>query len=266
VRIDFYKSNQGYSENLRDTDPRRHQSLPSLCRSQAFYAKYALRLSANCSPEHLLLDVGCGVGQVVKDLKTQGFCAHGIDVSETSIELARIHSETCQVYDGRQIPFPNETFQAVGAFNVLEHVEDPVSFLDEMSRVLRPGGRMVVSSPNFLRVLGWKDYHPRMRGIGQKWKNLKGLLARKKRYSANGNDIVFEKMIPIIRPDPMPDDDATVVTNSLDLQRYFRVRGYRRIKVSCVDRPVPHLVESILDATPARFLMLNSFVEALKPA
>jgi len=210
------------------------------------------------------LDVGCGVGQVVQALKNQGFCAHGIDVSETSIELARIYSETCQVYDGHQIPFPNETFQAVGAFNVLEHVEDPVSFLDEMSRVLRPGGRMIVSSPNFLRVLGWKDYHPRMRGIGQKWKNWKVLLARKKRYSLDGNTIVFEKMTPIVRPDPMPDDDATVLTNSLDLRRYFQVRSYRHIKVSCVDRPVPHFVELILDATPARFLMLNSFVEAIK--
>jgi 2-polyprenyl-3-methyl-5-hydroxy-6-metoxy-1,4-benzoquinol methylase len=237
MKIEFYKSNQSYSENLRDMDPRRHQSLPSLCPTQTFYAKYARRLSTDCPPRGLLLDVGCGVGQVVQALKNQGFCAHGIDVSETSIELARIYSETCQVYDGHQIPFPNETFQAVGAFNVLEHVEDPVSFLDEMSRVLRPGGRMIVSSPNFLRVLGWKDYHPRMRGIGQKWKNWKVLLARKKRYSLDGNTIVFEKMTPIVRPDPMPDDDATVLTNSLDLRRYFQVRSYRHIKVSCVDRP-----------------------------
>ena len=107
--------------------------------------------------------------------------------------MARLHSETCQVYDGRQIPFPNGTFQAVGAFNVLEHVEDPVSFLDEMSRVLRPGGRMVISSPNFLRVLGWKDYHPRMRGIGQKWENFKAFLARKKRYSAEGRALFSKR-------------------------------------------------------------------------
>ena len=211
------------------------------------------------------MDVGCGVGQVVQALENQGFCAHGIDVSETSIEIARTHSETCQVYDGHRIPFPDETFQAVGAFNVLEHVEDPVCFLDEMGRVLCPGGRMVVSSPNFLRVLGWKDYHPRMRGVGQKWGNLKALLARKKRYSADATSVDFEKMIPIVRPDFMPDDDATVVTNSLDLQRYFQVWGYREIRVSCVDRPVPAFVESILDATPVRFLMLNSFVEARKP-
>jgi len=105
-----------------------------------------------------------------------------------------------------------------------------------------------------------------MRGIGQKWENLKAMLARKREYLADETSLVFEKMIPIVRPDPMPDDDATVVTNSLDLQRYFQVRGYRQIKVSCVDRPVPRFIELILDLTPARFLMLNSFVEALKPA
>ncbi len=123
---------------------------------------------------------------------------------------------------------------------------------------------MVISSPNFLRVLGWKDYHPHMRGIGQKWSNLKAILARRKRYVAEKDAIVFEKMVPIIRPNPMPDDDATVVTNSFDLHRYFQVRGYGQIKVSCVDRPVPRTIEAILDATPFRFLMLNSFVEAVK--
>ncbi|HEY0256082.1 MAG TPA: class I SAM-dependent methyltransferase [Candidatus Methylacidiphilales bacterium] len=264
MKIGFYKSNQSYSENLRDTDPRRHQSLPSLCASQEFYAKYSGRLSAGCTAGQALLDVGCGVGQVVRALQEQGLRAHGIDVSETSIEIARKSSEACQVYDGQRIPFPDGNFQAVGAFNVLEHVEDPIAFLDEAGRVLAPGGRMIISSPNFLRVLGWKDYHPHMRGIGRKWKNLRAILARRDRYSAEKEAVIFEKMIPIVRPNPMPDDDATVVTNSFDLQRYFQVRGYGQIKVSCVDRPVPRLIEWGLDATPLRFLVLNSFVEAIK--
>jgi SAM-dependent methyltransferase len=265
VKPGFYKSNQGYSETLRDSDPRRHQSLPSLCSTQGFYDKYTRRLSAGCAAGSAVLDVGCGVGQAVRALTQQGLVAHGVDVSETSIELAREHSATCQVYDGRQLPFPDAMFQAVGAFNVLEHVEEPVAFLDEMGRVLKPGGRMIVSSPNFLRVLGWKDYHPRMRGLGQKWANLEAILARRRRYSADNTSIDFEKMTPIVRPEPMPDDDATVVTNSIDLHRYFHVRGYREIKVSCVDRPVPRLAELILDALPTRYLMLNSFVEATKP-
>ncbi len=65
---------------------------------------------------------------MVRALKEQGLRACGIDVSETSIEIARQFSETCQVYDGRRIPFPDGKFQAVGAFNVLEHVEDPIGF------------------------------------------------------------------------------------------------------------------------------------------
>jgi SAM-dependent methyltransferase len=265
VKPGFYKSNQSYSETLRDSDPRRHQALPSLCPAQGFYDKYTRRLAVDCAAGSMVLDVGCGVGQAVRTLAEKGLIAHGVDVSETSIELARAHSETCQVYDGRRIPFPDAMFQAVGAFNVLEHVEEPVAFLDEMSRVLRPGGRMVVSSPNFLRVLGWKDYHHRMRGIGRKWENFKAILARRKRYSSDHTSVEFEKMTPIIRPEPRPDDDATVVTNSVDLHRYFQVRGYRNITVSCVDRPVPRLAEMVLDATPTRYLMLNSFVEAIKP-
>jgi len=123
---------------------------------------------------------------------------------------------------------------------------------------------MLISSSNFLRVLGWKDYHLRMRGVGQKWKNLQAIFARRKRYARDTTSIEFEKMTPIVRPQFMPDDDATVVTNPVDLQRYFHVRGFGRIRVSCVDRPVPRVAELILDALPTRFLMLNSFVEAIK--
>jgi len=125
---------------------------------------------------------------------------------------------------------------------------------------------MVVSSPNFLRVLGWKDYHPRMRGMGRKWRNFKAILARKRLYAADERALLFEKMVPISRTDPQTDDDATVVTNPFDLARYFQVRGYEKIEVSCIDRPVPRIVEWVLDASPLRFLILNSFVQALKPA
>lgn len=124
---------------------------------------------------------------------------------------------------------------------------------------------MVVSSPNFLRVLGWKDYHPRMRGIGQKWENLKIIFAHRKSYSVNPESVFFEKMSPLVRPDPMPDDDAIIVTNPVDMRRYFEVRGYQQIQVSCVDRPVPRFIEWILDASPMRFLILNSFLQAMKP-
>ena len=266
MSTDFYKQNQRYSETLRDSDPRHFQSAPVLCGTQSFYAKYARALANGLPPSAPILDVGCGVGQVVRDLTASGFAAGGIDVSETSIAMAREHAATCQVYDGKSIPFANEAFAAVGAFNVLEHVEAPVAFLDEMARVLQPGGTMVVSSPNFFRVIGYRDYHPHMRGLRQKLKNFRNLRRHLSEYKRHPEGILFETLTPIVRENPQPDDDAIVATNALDLRHYFRARKFTGIRVSCVDRPVPRLLELLLDATPFRYVMLNSFVTARKSA
>ncbi len=68
----------------------------------------------------------------------------------------------------RRLPFPDRHFASVGALNVLEHVEQPEAFIAELVRVTEPDGRIVLSSPNFFRVLGFRDYHPHMRGVGTK--------------------------------------------------------------------------------------------------
>jgi len=256
VKREFYEGNVRYAAGLRE-DPRRFQSLPALCRGQSFYGKYVRGLCDGASAGAAILDVGCGAGQVVEALTTRRFAARGIDVAPGE-------AANCEPYDGRTIPFPDASFDAVGAFNVLEHVEEPVAFLDEMRRVLKPGGRMVVSSPNFLRVLGWRDYHPRMAGVGQKLRNLRTLLEHVQLYRQERSMIHFEPMAPIFRDEPRPDDDATVATSALDLRHYFAVRGFTEIRVSCVDRPVPWALEVVLDLTPLRYLMLNAFVTARK--
>jgi SAM-dependent methyltransferase len=238
-------------------DPRRFQSLPALCRDKAFHGKYVRALTEHAPPGAAILDLGCGAGQVVDALRAGGFAPSGLDVAPPEVE-------GCHGYDGRTIPFPDASFSAVGAFNVLEHVEEPVSFLDEMTRVLKTGGRMVVSSPNFLRVLGWRDYHPHMAGWGQKARNARTLLEHVQLYRQERGMIHFEPMEPVWREVPRPDDDATVATNAFDLRHYFAVRGFGEIRVSCVDRPLPRALEFALDLTPLRYLMLNAFVTARK--
>jgi hypothetical protein len=71
-------------------------------------------------------------------------------------------------------------------------------------------------------------------------------------------------MEPIHREPFQPDDDAIAATCALDFVQYLRSRNYENIRVSCVDRPVPALLEFALDLTPLRYLMFNSFVTANK--
>ncbi|MEW6304517.1 MAG: class I SAM-dependent methyltransferase [Verrucomicrobiota bacterium] len=245
-----YRHNEAYAEFLSSWDA-------------AFYAKYADVLK----PERLgarALDVGCGVGQVVGRLTQAGFEAYGVDVSEPNIERARKFSDRCQLYDGKRLPFPDGHFASVGALNVLEHVEEPEAFIVELARVVEQGGRIVLSSPNFFRVLGFRDYHPRMRGLGNKWRNWKRLREKRRQMRAAPDTVRFDRMKPIVKEPFTPDDDAIIATNALEMEFFLTRAGCRVESVSCCDRYVAKPIDFLLNLTPTRYVMFNSFLVARK--
>lgn len=227
----------------------------------AFYAKFTRTLRPS-APGARVLDVGCGVGQVVATLAREGFDAWGVDVAEANIVRSRQLTDRCRWYDGGRLPFPDGHFASVGALNVLEHVQEPEAFVAEVVRVTAPGGQIVLSSPNFLRALGWRDYHPRMRGVGNKWRNLRALLARRRQMRTEPEAVRFERMTPIIKEPFTPDDDAIVCTNAMDMAFFLRRAGCDVLRAECTDRLVHPLVDFVLNATPARYGMFNAFVVA----
>jgi SAM-dependent methyltransferase len=242
----YYRHNEAYAEFLANWD-------------EGFYAKYTDTLKP-ARPGARVLDVGCGVGQVVRRLKEAGFAAHGVEVSEPNVARARESGLDCGLYDGRHLPFPDQHFASVGALNVLEHVEEPEAFLSELVRVAEPGGRVLVSSPNFLRVLGFRDYHPKMRGFANKWRNGWRLVVKRRQMRRAPDQVRFDRMAPIVRERFQPDDDAIVATNSLEIAFFLRRAGCEIERVECTDRYVNRLVDFCLNATPLRFAMFNAFV------
>ena len=246
----YYRDNEAYAQHLAAWDGK-------------LYAKYAdtlrpVRVGGRA------LDVGCGVGQVVTRLAEAGFEAHGVDVSAPNIERAGKVSEHCQLYDGRRLPFPDRHFASVGALNVLEHVDEPEAFIAELVRVVDVGGRVVLSSPNFLRCLGLKDYHPKMRGIGNKWRNFRRLREKAAQMEATPDSVRFDKMEPIVREKFQPDDDAIVATNPVEMRFFLERAGCRVESVSCCDRYVNGLVDFALNIGPWRLGMFNAFVVATR--
>ncbi len=230
----------------------------------AFYAKFTRTLRP-AAPGARLLDVGCGVGQVVATLAREGFEAWGVDVAEANIARSKQLTDRCLWYDGNRLPFPDGHFASVGALNVLEHVQEPEAFVAEVVRVTAPGGQIVLSSPNFLRVFGWRDYHPRMRGVGNKWRNLRALVARRRQMQISPGEVRFERMTPIIKEPFTPDDDAIVCTNALDMSFFLRRAGCEVLRAECTDREVNPLVDLVLNATPLRYGLFNAFVVARRP-
>jgi len=243
-----YRHNEAYAEFLANWDA-------------DFYAKYADTLQPE-KPGARVLDVGCGVGQVVARLAEAGFEAFGVDVSEPNIARARRFGERCQLYDGRRLPFPDAYFAGVGALNVLEHVEEPEAFITELVRVVAPDGRVIVSSPNFFRVLGFRDYHPKMRGLSNKWRNWRRLQEKRRLMKTDPDSARFDRMTPIVKEPFTPDDDAIVATNALEIAFFLKRGGCAIESAACTDRYVAKPVDLILNLTPLRYLMFNAFVVA----
>ena len=245
-----YRHNEAYAQFLAGWDA-------------GFYAKYADTLKPS-DPGARVLDVGCGVGQVVARLSEAGFEAHGVDVSEPNVERAKRFCPRCRIYDGRKLPFPDAHFASVGALNVLEHVDEPESFIKELVRVTRIGGRIVLSSPNFFRVFGFRDYHPRMRGIANNWQNWRRLRAKRRQMRDAPESVRFDKMRPIVKEPFTPDDDAIVATNALEMEFFLERNGCTVERVECTDRYVAKPIDFALNLLPTRYVMFNAFLVATR--
>jgi SAM-dependent methyltransferase len=102
--------------------------------------------------ESRILEVGFGDGYGAEIIGGSVDEYVGVDVSPDALELATAKDVSSNVrfmlYDGTTLPFASESFDWVISFHVLEHLSDTESFLGEVGRVCRPGGRIVLVTPN----------------------------------------------------------------------------------------------------------------------
>jgi hypothetical protein len=111
-------------------------------------------------------------------------------------------------------------------------------------------------------VIGFRDYHPRMRGLGNKWRNCRRLLQKWRQIRHFPDEVRFDRMQPIVREGFQPDDDASVATNALEMRFFLERAGCEVERVSCTDRHVNRALEFLLNSGPWRYAMLNSFLVA----
>ena len=101
-----------------------------------------------------VLDAGCGAGSGSAELAARARLVVGIDVSADAIDFARENYPLGNLRFERgscsSLPHPEASFDLVVAFEVIEHLENWRELLAEARRVLAPGGRFIVSTPNRL--------------------------------------------------------------------------------------------------------------------
>jgi ubiquinone/menaquinone biosynthesis C-methylase UbiE len=106
-------------------------------------------------PGERVLDVGCGGGRFVAALRDAGADPVGVELAEGAVERARRNVPGADVRlvtgDG-SLPLGHGEIDLVWCSEVLEHVPDTVAFLTEVRRVLRQGGRLLVTVPDHGRL------------------------------------------------------------------------------------------------------------------
>lgn len=135
------------------------QSIAFSHQSSDFFAEVKAALLLQMMRERLgdtqqlqVLDVGCGVGRIEHFITPACKVVHAVDVSSDMIEKARASGcpATFACYDGRHLPYADGSFDCTFAICVLHHVTPSgwTIFLEEMRRVTRKGGMIVVFEHN----------------------------------------------------------------------------------------------------------------------
>ena len=151
-------------------------------RSLGAYTIYAMHaasyafVQAICTGKKVL-DFGCGSGYGTRRISEFAQEAYGVDVASDAVEYAKARYRNdnlhfLKINPPPPLPFPDESFDVVLSFQVIEHVSDDDAYLREAHRLLKPGGTLVVITPDRKNRLlpgqkPWNRWHLREYGMAQ---------------------------------------------------------------------------------------------------
>jgi len=113
------------------------------------HVNFVSRAVDSAQVEGPVLDVGCGGGLFLRMIAERGRKVVGLDFALGAANAAWNTNQVPAVCGAlTQAPFASESFAAVTMFHVIEHLYDPVAYLDAARQMLKPAGRLIVQVPN----------------------------------------------------------------------------------------------------------------------
>ncbi|NGZ76105.1 glycosyltransferase family protein [Saccharibacillus alkalitolerans] len=108
-------------------------------------------------PRGRLLDIGCSTGNFLLEARSRYWDVQGIEVSDKAAEKGRANYDL-DILSGvlNNRTFEDSSFDAVTAWDVLEHIAEPHEFMENINRILKPGGLLALNTPN---VSSTASYH-----------------------------------------------------------------------------------------------------------
>jgi ubiquinone/menaquinone biosynthesis C-methylase UbiE len=102
-----------------------------------------------------LLDIGCGNAAFVNTACKQGYDAYGVDLNSDVITGNRVYIDNLL-----NIYFPTAYFDTITMHDVFEHIVDPIEYIHEIKRILKPNGRLIIDFPDYFTKDGKHHWRP----------------------------------------------------------------------------------------------------------
>ena len=147
-----------------------------------------------------ILDLASGPGIMIEGLRAKGYTVTCVDAAPGMIEIAKRvagndPAVTCEVGDAYSLRFPDNTFDVVTAMGLIEYLTDENKYLDEMRRILKPGGIFIITYPNVWSP--WRLWNRFLRILMSPFKKKhSGLLHREYSLTAAKADLVRHELMP----------------------------------------------------------------------
>jgi 2-polyprenyl-3-methyl-5-hydroxy-6-metoxy-1,4-benzoquinol methylase len=100
-----------------------------------------------------LIDVGCGIGYFLEVAKERGWEVYGTEYSERLIGLLREKGITIHEGQLNSKNYEEDFFDVVTSFEVIEHINNPISEINQIGKLIRKGGLVYITTPNFNSLL-----------------------------------------------------------------------------------------------------------------
>ena len=142
---EYYKSEEYYShqENKQGFIPKVYESVKSINLKQKY------KIATKGMKAGKVLDIGCGVGDFLHTMEKHGWECTGVEPSEEAKTIARKRIKA-NLYAPEEInQMPNASFDIITMWHVLEHVDDLKWEMEQLARLIKPNGRIVIAVPNY---------------------------------------------------------------------------------------------------------------------
>lgn len=143
--VEYYKSEEYYShqENKKGFIPKLYETVKSINLKK----KCRMATEGMCSGK--VLDIGCGVGDFLHQMEKEGWSGMGAEPSEDAKNIAQRRTNG-QIVSPEELPdLPDKSYDLITMWHVLEHVDDLKWEVEQLERLLKQGGRLVLALPNF---------------------------------------------------------------------------------------------------------------------